>query len=118
MKLRILSIHEQGNFDDEHVRLEVTEDCDLKTYGLADTTFASDDTISNRLRHFFWFPPNAVKKGELVLLRTKRGTNGKFTASDGRTVHRFYWNLKSSIWNNDADAAVLFEMSDWKTTRA
>ena len=118
MKLRILSIGEQGNANKEHVWLEAKQDCDLKFYGLADTTYTSSNSISNKLRHFFWFPPKAVKKGELVLLRTKTGTNGKYTASDGRTVHRFYWNLKSAVWNNDGDAAVLFEMRSWDTKRA
>jgi hypothetical protein len=118
MKLRILSIHEQGKADKEYVWMEVLEDCDLSRYSLADTTYTSTDAISNKLRHFFWFPPKPVKKGQRVLLQTKSGTNDQYTTNDGKTVHRFFWGLKSPVWNNDGDAAVLFEINNWRTTRA
>lgn len=118
MKLRILSIHEQGNADKEYVWLEVVEDCNLDHYGLADTTFTATDKISNKLRHFFWFPPTEVKEGERVVLQTCSGKNDTYQSSDGKKVHRFFWGLKSAVWNDDGDAAVLFEIETWKTTRA
>lgn len=118
MKLKILSIHEQGDAGKEYVWLEVVEDCNLDHYGVADTTYTSENKISNKLRHFFWFPPKTVKKGERVVLRTSAGTNDQYTASDGKKVHRYFWGLGSSVWNDDGDAAVLFEIATWKTTRA
>lgn len=118
MKLRILSIHEQGSADKEYIWLEVLEDCNLDYYGLADTTYTSNESISNKLRHFFWFPKKDVKKGQRLVLRTGTGTNDEYVTSDGKTVHRFFWGLKSAVWNNDGDAAVLFEIKTWKTTRA
>jgi hypothetical protein len=118
MKLRILSIHEQGNADKEYVWMEVLEDCDLGHHALADTTYTSSDAISNKLRHFFWFPSKAVKKGQRVVLQTGSGTNDQYTTNDGKKVHRFFWGLKSAVWNNDGDAAVLFDIRTWKTTRA
>lgn len=118
LKLKILAIHEQGDAPKEYVLLEATSDCDLDYYGLADTTYTSDGKISNRLRHFYWFPKTEVKKGERIVLRTGTGTNDSYTSSSGIKVHRFYWGLKTSIWNDDGDAAVLFNISTWKTTRA
>lgn len=118
MKLKILSIHEQGNANKEYVLLEVVEDCNLDYYGLADTTYTSNDKISNKLRHFYWFPATNVKKGEWAVLQTGTGKNDQYTAASGKKVHRFFWGLGSAVWNNDGDAAVLFEMRTWKTTRA
>jgi hypothetical protein len=93
MKLKVLSIHEQGSANKEFVWLEVVESCNLKYYGLADTTYSSDDKISDKLRHFFWFPSREVKKGERIVLRTGTGTNDQYTTTDGKKVHRFYWGL-------------------------
>jgi hypothetical protein len=118
MKLKILSIQEQGDASKEYVWLEVTEDCDLKYFGIADTTYTGDSSISNKLRHFFWFPPTNVKRGERVVLQTKAGKNEQYTTKDGKKVHRFFWGLKSAVWNDDGDAAVLFSISTWNTTRA
>jgi hypothetical protein len=118
MNVKILSIHEQGNAEKEYVLLEVVEDCDLGHYGLADTTYTSDGAISNKLRHFFWFPDTDVKKGERIVLRTGIGTNDEYTTNSGKKVHRFFWGLRSAVWNNEGDAAVLFEIKTWKATRA
>lgn len=118
MKLKILSIHEQGDAAKEYVRLEVIEDCDLQYYGLADTTYTSKGTISNKLRHFFWFPEKDVKKGERVVLRTGTGTNGEYVIEGGKKVHRFFWGLQSAVWNDEGDAAVLFQIRGWKAMRA
>lgn len=118
MKLKILSIHEQGDASKEYVLIEVIDDCDLDYYAIADTTYTSDGKISNKLRHFYWFPSTDVKKGERVVLRTGSGKNDQYTTDSGKKVYRFFWGLGSAVWNNDGDAAVLFEIKTWKTTRA
>ncbi len=118
MDLKILSIHEQGNADKEYVWLEVVNDCDLKYYTLADTTYSGQNAISNKLRHFYWWAPHTVKKGERVVLMTGKGKNDSYTSQHGHKVHRFFWGLGSAVWNNTGDAAVLFNIATWKTTKA
>lgn len=118
MKLKIRSIHEQGKAADEYVLFDVLEDCSMEYFAVADTTYVSATSISNKLRHFFWFPPARVKKGELVVLRTSVGTNDSYKNTAGVMVHRFFWGLKSAVWNNTGDAAVVFEMNTWNTTKA
>jgi hypothetical protein len=118
VKLKIVSIHEQGDASKEYVLLDVVEDCNLNHYGLADTTYTSDDKISNKLRHFYWFPGTAVEKGDRVVLRTGAGKNVKNTGNSGKTEHRFFWGLQTAVWNDDGDAAILFEIKTWKATRA
>lgn len=98
--------------------MAVLADCDLSFYGPADTSYSVKTKVSNKLRHFFWFPAVNVKAGERIVLRTGLGTNGTFNNSAGIKTHRFFWGLKSAVWNNTGDAAVLFHMDSWKTTRA
>lgn len=118
MKLKIRSIQEHGDATKEYVIIDVLEDCDVGRHGLADTTFTSEHKVSNRLRHFYWFPDQNVKKGDTVKLMTGVGKNTSSTNLLGQTVYTYYWRLKSAVWNDDGDAAVLFEMSNWKTAKA
>ena len=37
---------------------------------------------------------------------------------DGTRWHRFYWNMNTSIWNNDGDVAVLLQISGVDHKRA
>jgi hypothetical protein len=41
MDVKIISIHNQGDFDDEYVLLKVLRDVDIGNYLLADTTYTS-----------------------------------------------------------------------------
>lgn len=119
MKVGINTIKSEGSADKEYVLLDVLEDCDIGEYLIADNTFTDKGTISNKLRHVYWFPDKKVKGGELVSLRTGKGKNTEVNNSDGVKVHRFFWNLESSVWNdNDADAAVLMHISAWTHKKA
>lgn len=119
MDLKIISVNGHGDASEEYVWMRVLADCDLGDYALADTTYDDDgDAISNKLRHFFWFPSKAVKAGERVSLRTGKGQDRRLTNERGLVVHRFYWNLGGSIWNDDGDTAVLFELSGWAFKKA
>lgn len=117
MKMKVLSIHEKGDASKESVLLEVVDDCDLCYFSLADTTYTQSGKISNKLRHVYWFPSVSAKKGELVVLRTGKGTNRSYNNNSGKKVHEFYWNLGSAVWNDPGDAAVLFQHSSWSTTK-
>lgn len=118
MNLKVTSIHNHGNAAEEYVLLSVLADCDLVYYALADTTYNANDTISNKLRHHYWWVSKQVKRGELVVLRTGIGTDDSYNNSAGNKVHRFFWGLKSAVWNNSGDAAVLFHLNTWNTTKA
>jgi hypothetical protein len=115
MKLKIDSIHGQGDSAEERVLMTVVDDCTLNRYLITDTTFTSSGKLSNRHRHTYWFGPIDAKKGERVALYSKSGTYAK-TVRSGVTWHNHYWNSGSPIWNDEGDAAVLFEINAWKTT--
>lgn len=118
MVLKIHSIDGKGDIKEERVWIDVLEDCNLKYYMICDTTYTSDDTISNELRHMFWFENRNVTKGDWVVLHTKEGKYYSAKNNRGKTTHHHYWNLGRTVWNKDGDAAVLFKISHWKTTKA
>lgn len=117
MKLKIDVIRGKCNANEEYVALTALEDCNLDKYMVADTSYIEKNRISNRHRHTFWFNSTDIKKGERVMLHTKEGTYST-THSGGVKWHHFYWCLKTAVWNNEGDAAVLFEINNWFTTTA
>ncbi|WP_438480855.1 hypothetical protein [Oleiharenicola lentus] len=114
MKLQVVSIHNRGNFEKEYVLLKALESCDVGRYLLADTSYTADGKVSNKLRHVFWFPDKDVKKGEFVSVWTGPGKNTVGQTDSGVPVHRFFWGLKSSVWNDDGDCAALLEVNTWE----
>ncbi|TSP09184.1 hypothetical protein [Cupriavidus campinensis] len=118
MKVKIISVHGHGDYDKEYVYLQALEDADIGHYVLADSTYNSNGTISNKVRHTYWFPDGIVKKGSYISLWTKPGKNVVDTNSNGQTVHRYFWGLKEAVWNDDGDCAVLLEIGAWQLHRA
>lgn len=118
MALEIVQIHEAGKEDSEYISLRAVTDCDLKYSLICDTTYTSETTISNKLRHMYWFAPKAIKKGDYVFLYTGDGTNTSFTNKANTTTYVFYWGLDEPIWNDTGDCGVLFDVTGWSTARA
>lgn len=116
-----LTVHSinKGGLANECVWLGVSEDIpSLAHYILCDTTFVDDNSISNEFRHMFWFINKAVKKGDWVKVMTKEGSNTSAFNSQGGTTHIFYWKLSQPIWTASTDAAIVFHLNTWNTTRA
>ena len=118
MNVEIISVHNHGNHKEEYVLLRVKADCDIGHYQLCDSTYTKDGNVSNKVRHTYWFPDKPVKKGDLVSLWTKDGTNTTTKNDSGTTVHRFYWGLAKAVWNDDGDCAVLQHVPNWQFFKA
>lgn len=114
MKLEIISLHNRGDVEKEYVLMEAKSDCDVGRYVLSDSTYTAAGKVSNKLRHIYWFPDKEVNKGDLVSLRTGTGKNTTLTNASGTTIHRFFWGLKTAVWNDDGDCAVLIEAKTWQ----
>ncbi|AOE86752.1 hypothetical protein [Pseudomonas sp. TCU-HL1] len=110
MNLVIQGVYEAGVLEKEHVFFKATEELELSDYLVADHTYDAKGNLSDKHRHTFWFPSRIVKKGEFVALRTGSGTPRKYTKDNGQVVHRFYWNLKATVWNETGDAAALYKV--------
>jgi hypothetical protein len=112
MKVKIKYIKEKGNQDKEKIVMIAMDDCNIGDYLLMDTTY-DDNMISNKLRHTFWFPDKKIKKGDLVILYTKKGTDSEKINETGNKSHFFYWDLEKTIWNEEKDCAVLFQIDEY-----
>lgn len=117
MSIRVVSIYNRGDHNVEFVLIKVEEDCNLRFFAIADTTYVIDGYISNRLRHLHWFVDRTVEKGEYIYLRTCAGTDRAFVDGDGDASHEIFWGLNAPVWNNAGDGAVLFSLDGWATTR-
>lgn len=110
MKLKFLRIESGGNASAEAVWLKVTADCNLNTHILADTTY--DETRkSNLVRHTFWFPDRVAQKDDFVVIYTRKGKNAVNKTTQGKPLHRLFWNLEEAVWNDEGDLATLLEIA-------
>jgi len=117
MKIKIDSVIDHGTLNSERVMISVLENTDLKYFIIADTTYSDATYISNKLRHMYWSKPLPVKAGDKVELYTKSGRNSEENIGNGNKKHIIYWGLGNPIWNNDGDAAILFSIDEWATTK-
>lgn len=116
MKIRIIQIHNAGSEQDELVVMEVLEDCDVGKYLLSDSSYTTDGSLSNKIRHIYWFPDQEVKKGDFIWLYTRRSkaTDEHTWRNDSKTTtYAFYWGLNIGVWNDEGDYAVLFDITKW-----
>jgi hypothetical protein len=118
MKIKIENVVDHGTLASEKVVLSVDEDTNLHYYILADTTFKSESTVSNKLRHMYWFATKLVKAGDIIELYTKVGTASSNDLGNGNHKYILYWDLEGPVWNNDGDAAVLFEARTWDVKKS
>jgi hypothetical protein len=116
MKLEIIKIVDRGVESKERLWLRVLADCDLTYFIVFDTTYTSSNSISNIQRHAHWFRPKKVKTGDYVVLYTGNGTSTEKANNDGSTTHFIFWGLEKTIWNQQGDCAVLFEVNSWRTS--
>jgi hypothetical protein len=116
MKIKIDRIIDHGQ-QNERVELSVSENTDLCYHLISDTTYTSNDKISNKLRHIHWFAPKKVISGDKIILYTRKGKDNAEKINSINTRYHIYWQLDSSVWNDDGDAAVLFNINSWNTTR-
>jgi len=112
--LGILKVEDNGKLSSEYVVLKVQQDTNLKHFAVVDTTYNEDGTFSNKHKHFYKFYKREVKAGDFVHLYTKVGKDDIFTNTSKTITHRFYWNLKTSVWNNGGDIAVLYAIENWE----
>lgn len=117
MKLKIDSVKGHGDEKEERLILSVLEDCNLNCYMVSDATFSRPGKISNKHRHSKWFTNKEVKKGDKVILYTRSGDDTTVKSDTGTIWHKVYWGLKTGVWNDEGDAAVLAEIADWQTTK-
>jgi hypothetical protein len=113
MKLKIRSIIDYGH-KSERIIIDVIQDTDIGKYLILDSTYKAPGLISNKVRHHpYWFPDLKVKKGDTIILHTRKGVRCSKTTDGDHKEHCFYWGLDSNIWTNDGDCAIVMHTGDW-----
>jgi hypothetical protein len=112
MSLKFYNIQNHGDAEKEFVLLQATADVNIHKYMIADRTFKENGDLSNVHRHTFRFPSVDVKKGEFVVLFTKKGTPGTGKTTDGEKTYRFFWGSDAPFWNDkNVEQAELLEVN-------
>ncbi len=116
MKINPARFREKGKLDGERLVFTVEQDDDIGSYAVFHTNFLKDGMVSSRVKRVYWFPDKPVRKGDLVVLYTKQGTQSEKKASDGSTSHFFYWGLTGALWDSPSECAVLTHIDSWADT--
>lgn len=101
------------SLEEERVVMKATEDCNLNSFILFDTTYDENGIVTNKHRHMFIFPDLNVKKGDFIWVYTQKGISGNHLNTSKTTTHKLYWNLDGQIWNNSGDKAYIVHYDDW-----
>ena len=107
----------QGSGISERLVLEATSNDNIGRYIVLDSTYEASGGISNHFRHVYWFPDQDVKKGEKVILYTKKGIKDYEFKPPNKEVnvgtHFFFWGVDHNVWNDNADSVTLIEVADF-----
>ncbi|MEL4887370.1 hypothetical protein N6P31_09840 [Pectobacterium betavasculorum] len=117
MNLEIRFVKGHGDLNDERIVLKALADVNVGKYIVSDTTYHSDDEVSNKLRHIYWIPDKDVEKDDLVVIYTRKGNDKTVNNNSGNRTHFFYWGLECPVWNQKEDAAVLFSLNAWSSKK-
>ena len=111
--MRNLFISNTGNKATEYVKFFATEDCNLGHFVIVDNTYDAQGNPSNKLRHFYAFPNHPVKKDDMIVLWTRKGTNDVVTKNQThKPQHNFFWNLNEHVWNVTGDEVHLLDVRE------
>lgn len=109
MDIKIRGVLERKT-NDERLVLDVINDCRLGRFVVIDTTYDENGSVSNKNRHMYLFSTQTVKKGDLVVLYTKKGDNTSRKNINGSISYFYFWGLDSTVWNNEGDEASLLHI--------
>lgn len=117
MELKIISIGDKGDLQNERIGLEAIKDCELKFYQLFRTEFVESGNFYNRSTAVYWFAPRSIKAKDRVVIYTRTGNDNSEVKEDGSTVHFLYWGLTEPIFNKPNNGVVLVEINSWENSR-
>ena len=113
MNIQVISIAARGNRNIEQVQLSVIKDTNLSFYVALLTDHIEANSVRNGNLRAYWFPPQAVRAGDQVILLTCPGTNTSRQQANGSTTYFCYWGLPETVLTNPTSSVVLIEASTW-----
>ncbi len=114
MNIKIQEIKDRGNIEKERAVFVVQTDCELGSFFAFKTQkMEVEGQVSSDIKHPFWFPDQAVKKNDIIVLYTKSGNDKQKQNSDSTTTYFYYMDEKSSIYGNEEDRILLVHSDSW-----
>ena len=112
MTLVIAGIVDKGNLEFERVGFRVTSKVNLSHFVVFATTFEKEG-FYNRSRNAFWFTPEEVNVGDLVVLSTKSGIDLVQNNPDETKTYFKHWGLQEPLFLNEKSGIVIAEVTNW-----
>jgi len=117
MSLVVRSFADKGNLEKERIVLRAMEEVEIGHYTLLRSDSTTEGAAISGSKDAYWFPNKKVKKDDLVILYTKKGTPSTKSLASGATAHFYYWRHASAFWGEDKkNVAVLLFAPTWKTS--
>lgn len=118
MKVRLVKILNYGDSENERILIEVSDDCDLGNYILALSNVVDENSISNKIESVYWLENKQLKKGDIVVVYTKRQGSSikKIENNSGVTSYFLFWNLDTTLSNKQDKKVVCLETT-WTTMK-
>lgn len=118
MKVRLAKILDYGDSENERILIEVSDDCDLGNYILALSNVVDENSISNKIESVYWLENKELKKGDIVVVYTKRQGSSikKIVNNSGVTSYFLFWNLDTTLSNKQDKKVVCLETT-WTTMK-
>ncbi|MBJ2082389.1 hypothetical protein [Serratia ureilytica] len=112
MSLDISYVENHGDLSREKIVLRASSNgIHIWHYLLSDSTYHSDSTVSNKLRHVFDFDSLTaitLNDGDLIILYTCKGNDSVYE-HEGVKIYSIHWGLNETVWNKNGDEAVLIK---------
>jgi hypothetical protein len=117
MKISVAGIYDRGILDKERLHFRADTDIDLSFFVLLDTMRMLDATkVYAGNRSAFWFAPQAIPRGQHVVVYTRAGTPNTEKRDDGSIYNFLFRGLTYPLYAADDACAVLMETRTWVST--
>jgi hypothetical protein len=113
MRLQVIRIADRGVPNQERLHLSVIQDATLASYVVLLSRYPTPTGVTSGNLPAFWFPTTLVRAGDQIVLFSGSGNASTVKNANGSTTYFFHWGLKSTVWNQSADCAVVIEAADW-----
>lgn len=117
MNLQLKNVADKGDPKKERLIIRVLNDTALGEYILL-RTGVTEGLVNIGVTSTFWFPDKTILARDLVVVYSRTGNTQEKKRDDGTTVHFFYWDQPTAVWQNRDTAVVLAHAPIWESARA
>ena len=114
--LKPSNVYYAGDYEREHVVIEVCHECDLCEYVLVQIVRNEEDLPNYARCHFLTFDEIELSEGDTVKVMTCRGKDHEEKDPSGHTTHVFYWNLPAPVWKDGENEVMIMERGNSVTS--